>query len=507
MRTGSGSRLVFTSVELAPPGRVGYRSMPVDARGLPHIRRGLAFRRVAMEQEKAIRWYRELADSPVLPLPIEPERTGRHDGEPVEVAQLQDEPPWPDVITPKGMSGLHAIDRDNQPFPFLPRVDYPVQLHRQIAAPTAAFDDVLASDDLIAWLHRRLHVDLREFPEFLGGAIAIRPDPDVRRARVGVGLGDSDTESLIAVVQAHPGRSLAGMSMDLIEDRFGARAVHREQLDGSFAHVIRPLDHRVDMVGQSLLHPDRGLLAHQEPAPILRSVHLELRLASRQVVVPAREARGADNPEHQHRIQEHASRSRSKVPHKEDQRSHAEQQRIAAGRRRERRMAELQGALWLEDASTARSVVRDLISEARQELLLVDCYANAQDLVDFAHFVTSTEVCIRVLTSSNANPSQRRPDAVPVEAVLQSFHARGLQPTIRSMRGRPIHDRFIVVDSTVWLSGNSLGYIGERASVLVRLHDPRIRQRLIEAFEAGAAWPAEQVPPDDSDPPGEAPRT
>ena len=34
------------------------------------------------------------------------------------------------------------------------------------------------------------------------------------------------------------------------------------------------------------------------------------------------------------------------------------------------------------------------------------------------------------------------------------------------------HDRFIIVDNNVWLSGNSLADIGKRASILVQLQYP-----------------------------------
>ena len=35
------------------------------------------------------------------------------------------------------------------------------------------------------------------------------------------------------------------------------------------------------------------------------------------------------------------------------------------------------------------------------------------------------------------------------------------------------HDRFIIVDDNVWLSGNSLADIGKRASILVKLQNPK----------------------------------
>ena len=45
-----------------------------------------------------------------------------------------------------------------------------------------------------------------------------------------------------------------------------------------------------------------------------------------------------------------------------------------------------------------------------------------------------------------------------------------------------MHDRFLIVDGTVWLSGNSLHTLGERAGVIVRLPDPTPIISGIKAF-------------------------
>ena len=39
-------------------------------------------------------------------------------------------------------------------------------------------------------------------------------------------------------------------------------------------------------------------------------------------------------------------------------------------------------------------------------------------------------------------------------------------------RRAPLHDRFLIADGRVWLSGNSLNAIGTRASLLIELPNP-----------------------------------
>jgi hypothetical protein len=43
------------------------------------------------------------------------------------------------------------------------------------------------------------------------------------------------------------------------------------------------------------------------------------------------------------------------------------------------------------------------------------------------------------------------------------------------MTGTPaVHDRFLVIDDQVWLTGNSLNSIGERAGMMISLPEPSV---------------------------------
>lgn len=81
------------------------------------------------------------------------------------------------------------------------------------------------------------------------------------------------------------------------------------------------------------------------------------------------------------------------------------------------------------------------------------------------------------------------------EAIL-SFAERGVPlPEVRILRGAkspPLHDRFLVIEGDVWLSGNSLNNIGERASVILKLPDPSsVLERLERLFEQAQPAPIE----------------
>ena len=69
-------------------------------------------------------------------------------------------------------------------------------------------------------------------------------------------------------------------------------------------------------------------------------------------------------------------------------------------------------------------------------------------------------------------------------ALDETFDTMSAKPKIRVLPGKssPIHDRFLVIDGMVWLSGNSLSTLGERAGIIVRLPDPEQVVGRLEAF-------------------------
>ena len=66
----------------------------------------------------------------------------------------------------------------------------------------------------------------------------------------------------------------------------------------------------------------------------------------------------------------------------------------------------------------------------------------------------------------------------------KTFKTYPKKPEIRILTGKqsPVHDRFLIVDNIVWLSGNSLNTIGERAGMIIKLPDPEPVIELLHGF-------------------------
>lgn len=137
---------------------------------------------------------------------------------------------------------------------------------------------------------------------------------------------------------------------------------------------------------------------------------------------------------------------------------------------------------WFYNApSEAAEYVRQKIGSARDTVLIVDPYFADRELLAFGHAVSRPDIDLRILTSTlikSCSGSQL------LDSLNRTFKSYPTNPEVRILTGNPppVHDRFLIVDGTVWFSGNSLSTIGERAGMIVKLPDPEPVVQRLEAF-------------------------
>ena len=134
--------------------------------------------------------------------------------------------------------------------------------------------------------------------------------------------------------------------------------------------------------------------------------------------------------------------------------------------------------------------VRQRIGRAREGVLIVDPYFAGRELLAFGHAIRRPGVELRILTSAEGFEldceGRSKSDAAQqlMDVLDRTFKDYPVRPAIRVLTGDPppVHDRFLIVDGSVWFSGNSLHTLGERAGVIVRLPDPAPIVTKLEAF-------------------------
>nr|EGT0022714.1 hypothetical protein [Citrobacter freundii]EGT0459114.1 hypothetical protein [Citrobacter freundii] len=191
-------RLLFASVWLLASGRQEPSRPPK-----PYIRRfnkegAIAVDRIVMTAEDAIRWYRSLSEELRTPAPLHGFRENS-DGEPLSVGRLTDFPSWPVLGVPIESEDItQKSEGSTLPFRNLGIIRYSRRISDSQEWPS--FLDISGqskqSQEAFQFLEHHMHVDFREYPEYLGGMTLAVPDCDVHSIRQFVEPKEDGSESL-----------------------------------------------------------------------------------------------------------------------------------------------------------------------------------------------------------------------------------------------------------------------------------------------------------------------
>lgn len=409
-------------------------------------------------------WFKA-AEGGDLRLPTQPGAPTAGDGRRISAALTTREP------ADGGLSSSLTL-------PFLPAVHGAVRSRGMFGPAMPEVEAALANRPAASWLRENLLFDLVEHPEYVGSLISVSHNPVIRDVSSRLHV-EGDKEVELVRVRRWPGTALEGFRLLAVEQRMLGLGMPRERaLDGTLVEL--DWQGKSDRTALALLHPEYGVCWTREPLSFLRSIRTTIDVvgATRRIVQrPA----GEDGAETHFDVPWRDTSIVSVVGEDTDDGSPGNRQRRAEARRRQIALAASSGLKWFDDPATAQDAVRSIIGSARETLLVVDSYFGPLELRDFILAVTSPDVLVTVVTSAERlSGGMSPPDGRPVEAATEAALAelrreQWADPNVLVMLGQraPLHDRFIVADGRVWLSGNSLNAIGRRASVLIELPNPQ----------------------------------
>ena len=179
-------RLLFGSISILTRDRPRPTSQPsLESFKTGKGRHGKVFvRRTVLSVNDALNWYRSAAlNSFLTPVPTDPSEVDtRLDGTPIAPTDFVDDPKWPMLGVPVGLDSLFGPGDPGDPAPFIGSGSGSTRIHRRFGVDDD-FENVTADLQAIRFLKRRLHVDLADYSEYLGGLVLIAPDPILRRIR------------------------------------------------------------------------------------------------------------------------------------------------------------------------------------------------------------------------------------------------------------------------------------------------------------------------------------
>ena len=470
--------LLFGMVELRPsefPDALG--SPEYTHRATSKGRKYLYYRRFVMRAKDATEWYKSAADGSPITLPGDPKHPTPGDGAPLSAGRFGQEPRWPETITSDDLvfapgwmtpARVHFLV-PQEPFPANVSEILRVQRNRERLEDWLNFDIVDA------------------FNEYQGVLCIVAPNP-IFRAIDRSHLGSSDTDSAETVaykIVGRQGQTPSGLCLTATNER-----VH-----GPLTPIVHKFNHnpitkcrfptRIYKEGISVTHSDYGLLHWRRPAPLVRSIRVTANFTGTRKVVQVPTIGG--RPGDRYEVHEVGDESKSVIgkPSNDPIYRFAE----AEGRHTRFQLTKNYDQQWFcQTPREAAQYVRERIGSAHKTVFIIDPYFAGRELMAFGHAIRRRGVHLRILSSTKGlKKSNLGERAVEAGALLQEICSStfsGLnKPEIRILGGSPaVHDRFLVIDESVWFSGNSLNSIGERAGMIVKLPDPEPVVERLESF-------------------------
>ena len=440
----------------------------------------LHYRRFALSVADAIGWYGRSMDGDVrMPVDHGNDRAG-DGGARLRAGPFAGWPAWPTLaasneldFAPDWVQGSRAHF-----------------LHSRVALHARTLASVRRErnrSQLENWLHFDL-VDL--YNDYLGAICLVAPNPVFRSIEKSHldSPTDGSAESVAYKIVARADQRVDSTRLEVVNEGLRGRLMPvAVEFDDDPVQLLE-FASQVNKEGRTVTHPRYGLLAWNEPIPLIRSIHTHMEVVGqrKEVDVPSG---GKKKPAHQYSVsslEDVGDAVIGRIPNDESFEARA----IAAAHRRAKKGTE--GAeRWFQDApEDAAQFIRDTIGGARHRVLIADPYFAGRELLAFGHAIQWPDVELRVLTGKPDT------DATTMLQAIETFRSYPAKPVVRVLKGKRtrLHDRFLVVDETVWFSGNSLNSLGERPSMIVRLCHPELVVARLEGMWATAtpfaAWAA-----------------
>lgn len=464
LRDGDRARhLLFGMVELRPcefpPTDSSDEQKLRDDNGMS--RSCLHYRRFALSVAEAIGWYRRSMDGDVQ-LPVD----DGDDGVPLCGGPFAGWPAWPTLAASNKLDFAPDWVQGSRAHFLHPRT----ALHARALAS-------IRREKNRRQLENWLHFDLADlYNDYLGAICLVAPNPlfrSIEKSHLDSPT-DGSAESVAYKLVARADQRVEGTRLEVVNEGLRGRLSAAVEFDDDPFQLLE-FASPVEKEGRTVTHPYYGLLAWNKPIPLVRSIRTHLDVVSRQktVVVPPG---GKRKPTYRYSVPERQDGGDTvigRIPGDESTEAHA----VAAAHRRAKKGTE--GAeRWFQDApEDAAQFIRDTVGEARHRVLIADPYFAGRELLAFCHAIQRPDVELRVLTSAKA----LKGNATMLQQAVGTFRSYPAKPAVRVLEGKQprLHDRFLVVDDTVWFSGNSLNSLGERASMIVCLRHPeRVAPRL-----------------------------
>jgi hypothetical protein len=484
-------RLLFASITFLLPDRpIPPKMKGIDRESIKKTGATVYFRRVLMKVDEALSWYTSLETTCRTPTPSRPEDLEPdYDGKELLVSPLQNDPQWPNLGLPSMGANIFSFSSEgNDPAPFVGSISS--RIHRRFGQ-CSGVEYLLSNAEALLFVERRVHIDLKRYPEYLGSAVLVVPNPIIKQIdNFLIPASGNEGERVFYRFIPQKGQSLKGLSITMFDEganlltNFETKAigedgildVYKGDCTGTYGYIIT--------------HSDHGILNYHPPAGFIRRICFNMGIAgeTQKIIVPSGESPSA--PPLEYIVNRTMHSQESMIGEEEQQPSVRSRVARATNRREKEVLAEKFGQRWFGtgDRASAMKFIHQLIGNARKRVIIADPYFGVLQVPQFLFSVRYCDIKIEILTSRLAFESTFFSDdeeGVTTNGLtekldkfskcIEQLKESGCSNVVVNVlpgKKPELHDRFLVIDETVWFLGNSLNTLGDRSSLIIKLPQP-----------------------------------
>ncbi|EJL6680158.1 hypothetical protein K1L80_003893 [Vibrio fluvialis] len=496
-------RLLFASVWLLASGRqVPLR--PAKSYFKKFKEEGaIAVDRIVMTAEEAIRWYRTASDELGTPIPLRDARK-ESDGVPLSAGKLSDFPTWPVLGVPLESDDITLkSERPSIPFRNLGIIRYSRRISDSQEWPSFLDPNGQSKhcQEAFKFLEHHMHVDFREYPEYIGGMALAVPDCDVHSVRQFVDPKEDGSEALYIHLKPHPGRKLKGLSLTSMEGQEGILTSFDTVPVPEDGLVVIERPSSIHGSGLILTHTERGVLLQTPMRQFLRQMNTRIDVVEQRIKVSVPETDKKKSAVDEY-VTDKKTLASSQTLGKAPNTTNAFQRLLdAKNERLLNHSAKVYEQTWFtaDQRKEALEHIRKKFKHAHSSIFIADPYFSANQILQYLFAIERDEIKIQILTSSSAFKqineattgteidSEATQDThqklLENLAIFQGSHKNNIEIKVANAENSLFHDRFIAIDGRVWMIGSSLNSIGIRPTLTMRIpHGEKILDHLLRLY-------------------------
>lgn len=339
--------------------------------------------------------------------------------------------------------------------------------------------EIFSYENTVNWFNNLLYWNIYDYTSFIGSVHFLYPNPIIRNVDMNLSKNENGEEYVNIRVVPYAEKKINDLKVITAEkSELGLSNVKESVLS---IHNCIPLTVPFAKFATAIFNKDNELLYYTNFGNFIRKIITDIDVFEeiRKTIVPV------TNEEYMVNTYSHASRQ---VIGDDDNDEYEEiGERITVNTRQLRLDRNINEKFFTNnDSQRAREYVRNIIGSARECVTVIDPYFDTVACFDYLLAIKQKNARINIIMSKPGGNYKSSIDGyeegkipkikeeLPIELKKISEKTGKKQIYLYIMKGAEaiVHDRFLIIDDEVWLSGNSLNHLGERYSMIVKLKNP-----------------------------------